>query len=151
MNDDIDKIKKFCEDNGVNKHKKYNKISISDIIDFTENGLTGKTTEEVEDMVMKIHAMSLNLKNQKSSIEAIMKVNSKKIDSYVTENLSSTANMYVPFEYKKKFISNKNKDIQKLVSQNEIFEAKLSRIKDLPNSLDKIVYSIECYMKRRYS
>lgn len=151
MNEFEQEMLNFCNSMGLSQMKDRLSVKLSDIIKFAESGLDGKTTEEIESIVMKAHALSLDLKNQKTSLQSYLSINEKIVRKYVADNMFRVKDTYAPFDYKLEMIISRDKVMssvhEKIVSTN----AKLEKIGDIPYAIDKLIYSIECYMKRRYS
>jgi len=151
MNDIQQEMVNFCTTMGLTQFKGKVSIDLPSLINDLDAGLNGRTTEEIEYLMTKIHAFNLDLKNKKSSLKAFITIKEQQVNKYVSENLHQVTDMYTPFEFKKELIISKSVTVSQAYKDLLRSKSQLEKIGDIPFSIDKVIASMEVYMRRRYS
>ena len=151
MNEINREMAEFCQSLGLTKYDQIPSIDISIVIDELSNGFNGKTTEEVEQVLFKLHSYSIFLKNKKSTLKSWIGRLEQIVDKFVAENLDKAEDKYVPFNIKREQIVMTDQNISDAYYKSIKAKSHLEKIGDIPYSIDKAIVSIENYLRRRYS
>lgn len=147
----VDEMVAFCKRFNLNSIESCDgMITLQEVVQFQNDGLMGKTTEEIESFIFKIHSYNLVLKNKRSSLKAFTRGLSTLIDRFVADNIEDV-DKYLPYQTKRDIICSKSDDISAILNKLIQGQMHLDKIADLPESVDSTLRSLEAYMRRRYS
>ena len=146
----IDDMAEFCNELGLSQGSPQMPITLDEIMGRLEQGFTGNTTEEIELFLFTVHSFNLKIKNKKSSLKAYVGAAEKEINSFVDSNIDEV-DRFLPYDSKKRVIISNNEKLTQKNRQLTKATAQLEKIGDIPYSLDKVIASIENYLRRRHT
>lgn len=153
MNDNklIEEMRKYSSKLNLSKVDNLEgQITIEEVVQFQNDGLFGKTTEEIEKFLFKVHAYNTSLKNKRASLRAFIRGLDALLDRFVSENIENV-DKYLPYDSKKEIICSRDEEVRAILDKNNQCKMHLDRIGDLPEGIDSTLRSIENYLRRRFS
>lgn len=147
----IEEMTNFCRKFNFNSIEDCSgMITLEEVVQFQNDGLRGKTTEEIESFIFKIHSYNAVLKNKRSSLKAFTRGLTALLDRHVSDNIDNV-DKYLPYQSKREIICSKDAEFSAILNRLIQGEMHLDKIGDLPEAIDSTLRSIEAYMRRRYS
>lgn len=124
-------------------------LTVAEITEFMANGLSDRETTEVEDFLCRIGAYNLWLRNTAGSVLAMIRELEAKLNRGVARHMRSVSKQYAALEVKEAMILNKHPDLAKIHDRLTRLRMRYDKIRNLPQSIDASMRTIENALRRR--
>lgn len=123
-------------------------LTVEQIVDFCNGNLKEKTLDELFDMMSKVSAYALYIKNLKGTTLAFLNIKQEELDRKLYLMTQKVEGQYLTKEEKKAQVIASNEGIRKLSNKCLELKAKYNKVRDICYAVDNIMGNMKLYYRK---